>query len=121
MGLLDQLGGMMNSGGSGGGDVQQLLGRFMGGSANVHDPNHDDHRQFQHMMGQSSDEDLSHAFSHAARNVDGREYQQHVTPGAGGTDPLGSVGGGGLATLASALMSNLGGVSGRGSAGGGGM
>jgi hypothetical protein len=123
MGLLDQLGGMMGGGqgtgaGGGAGDVQQLLGRFMGGGANFGDAQSEDHGHFNQMMGHASDEDLGAAFSHAARGVDANDYREHVTPGAVGTDPLGGLGRGGLGTIASALMSHLGGG---GTSGGGGL
>ena len=112
MGLLDQLGGML-----GGGDAQQALGRLMGGNANLHDPHSQDRTAFHGMVGQASEEDLSSTFSHTARNMDGAAYRDHVTPGAGGTDPLGSVGQGGLGAIAGALLGNLGG----GNSGGGGI
>ena len=115
MGLMDQLGGMLGGGSAGGGgDMQQVLGRFMGGGGNFNDPHSQDHQHFGQMMGHASDDDLSSAFSHAARGVDANEYRQHVTPGAGGTDPLGALGGGGLATVASALLGQMGGGGGGG-------
>src|SRR3712207_6587144 len=100
MGLLDQLGGMLNNnqGGGGGGqpDLSALLGRFTGGNANLHDPQSDDAQHFGRMVQGAHPDDLSSAFGHAARQVDEHEYRQHVTPGAGGTDPLGGLSGGGL-------------------------
>ena len=124
MGLMEQLGGMMGggsgsgaSGAGGGGDLQQLLGRFMGGGANFQDPQSQDRRHFDQMLGHASDDDLSSAFSHAARGVDAREYRDHVTPGVGGTDPIGSLGGGGMGEIAGALMSHLAGGGGANMAG----
>lgn len=127
MGLMEQLGGMLGgaggnaaggAGGAGGGaDVQQLLGRFMGGGANFNDPHSQDRRHFEQMVGHASEEDLSSAFSHAARGVDANEYREHVTPGVGGTDPLGALGGGGLSTIAGALMGHLAGGGGANMAG----
>lgn len=112
MGLLDQLGGML------GGDPQQAIGRMMGGGANFHDPQSGDHHAFGQMMGQASDDDLASTFSHAARGMDGQAYRDHVTPGVGGTDPLGRLGQGGLGAIAGALLSNLGGGQGQSSGGG---
>ena len=103
MGLLDQLGGML------GGEPQQAIGRMMGGGGKPHDPQSGDHHAFGQMMGQASDDDLSSTFSHAARGMDGQAYRDHVTPGVGGTDPLGGLGQGGLGAIAGALLSNLGG------------
>src|SRR5688572_19965980 len=112
MGLFDPIGGML-----GGGDAQQALGRLMGGNANLHGPQSPDRSAFHGMMGQASEDDLSSTFSHAARNMDGAAYREHVTPGAGGTDPLGGLGQGGLGAIAGALLGSLGG----GNATGGGM
>ena len=103
-----------------GGDPQQALGRMMGGGANFHDPRSGDHHAFGQMMGQASDDDLAGTFSHAARGMDAQSYRDHVTPGAGGTDPLGGLGQGGLGAIAGALLSNLGG-GGSGHGMGGGM
>jgi hypothetical protein len=128
MGLMEQLGGMLGGGGGGGGaggggaNIQQVLGRFMGGGADFNNGQSQDHQHFGQMMGQASDDDLASTFSHAARGVDAREYRDHVTPGVGGTDPLGSLGGGGLGTIASALLGQMGGGQmGAGQAGDGGM
>ncbi len=112
MGLLDNLGGML-----GGADAQQILGKFTGGSADFSHGGTDDRRHFDNMLGQASDDDLHGAFSHAAQNVDPQAYREHVTPGAGGTDPLGGLGGGALGSIAGVLLSNLGGGSGGGGGG----
>ena len=112
MGLLDQLGGML-----GGGDPQQALGRIMGGNANFNDPHSQDRTALHGMLGHASDDDLTSTFSHAARNMDGAAYRDHVTPGVGGTDPLGGLGQGGLGAIAGALLGNLGGRSGGGTGG----
>ena len=127
MGLMEQLGGMLGgaggnaaggAGGAGGGaDVQQLLGRFMGGGANFNDPHSQDRSALHGVVGHASDDDLTNTFSHAARNMDGAAYRDHVTPGVGGTDPLGGLGQGGLGAIAGALRGNLGGGSGGGMAG----
>ena len=108
MGLLDQLGGML------GGDPQQALGRIMGGNADLHDPNSQDRGALHGMLGHASEDDLSSTFSHAARNMDGAAYRDHVTPGVGGTDPLGGLGQGGLGAIAGALLGSLGGGAGGG-------
>jgi hypothetical protein len=50
--------------------------------------------------------------THAAQRVDSQEYHEHTTPGMGGTDPLGELGGGALGRLASSLLGNLMGRSG---------
>ena len=124
MGLLDQLGGMLggNSGGGGGGqqDLGALLGRFTGGNANLHDPHSEDARHFGQMVQGTNRDDLASAFGHAAGQVDEHEYRQHITPGAGGTDPLGGLSGGAMGMLASSLLGNLAGKSGAAAGGLGG-
>ena len=110
MGLLDQLGGMLG----GGGDPKDVLGRMMGGGANFDDHQSGDRDAFHRMTQHASDDDLASTFSHAARGMDGQSYRDHVTPGVGGTDPLGNLGGGGLGAIAGALLGNLGGGSGGG-------
>jgi hypothetical protein len=73
-------------------------------------------QQLQEMLGRMDPQQLQQIFSQAAQRMDPQEYAQHVTPGAGGTDPLGSLGSGNLRTIASMLLQHLG-----GSAGGGGI
>ena len=126
MGLLDQLGGMLNdkggAGGGGGGqpDLGALLGRLRGGNANLNDHSSEDAQHFGRMVQGAGHDDLASTFGHAARQVDEHEYREHITPGAGGTDPLGGLGGGALGTLASSLLGNLARGKAGGSAGGGG-
>ena len=98
MGLLSELGSMLN-----GQDAQ----RMAAGQGNFQDPNSPDMQQLQRVLPQADQGELSQVFSHAAQQMNPQEYADHVTPGAGGTNPLGSVGKGGLATIASALMQHL--------------
>ena len=58
-------------------------------------------------MGAAHPSVLQEVFSHVAQRMDPQQYADHVTPGAGGTNPLGSIGSGGLATIASALLGKL--------------
>ena len=50
---------------------------------------------------------LQQIFGKTAQQVDPEEYSDHVTPGVGGTDPLGKLGSGGLASIATVLLSRL--------------
>jgi hypothetical protein len=61
---------------------------------------------------------LSAALSQAARGMDNDHYQQHITPGVGGTNPLGGIKGAAMTMLAGALMRHLMGGSGGGVGGG---
>jgi len=99
MGLLQQLGSMI--GGEAG--VQNMAS----GQGNFSDPNAADHQNFQQMVRQAPPGLLEQVFSHTAQNVNPQEYADHVTPGVGGTNPLGGLGSGGLGMIASALMSKL--------------
>ncbi|MGH2368048.1 MAG: hypothetical protein ACRDI2_07605 [Chloroflexota bacterium] len=81
--------------------------RFASGRANFDDPNSGDLQHWNELAGASSPEDLQDAIGQAARQVDPQEYQEHITPGPRGTDPLGSLGQGALTTLAGSLIGNL--------------
>src|SRR4051812_47178722 len=110
MGLLDQLGGLLGG--------QEHIERMAHGQGNFADPNSDDHQRFGQMLGHADPQDLQAAISNAAKQGDPQEYADHVTPGVGGTDPLGAVGQGGLSTIASALLGSIAGHSGQQSGGG---
>jgi hypothetical protein len=71
-------------------------------------------QQLQEMLSRMDPQQLQQIFSQAAQKMDPQAYAQHVTPGAGGTDPLGSLGSGGLRTIASMLVQHLGGGAGAG-------
>lgn len=98
MGLLSELGSMLN-----GDDAQ----RMAAGQGNFQDPNSPDMQQLQKVLPQADQGQLSSVFSHAAQQMDPQAYADHVTPGVGGTDPLGALGKGDLATIASTLMQHL--------------
>jgi hypothetical protein len=50
---------------------------------------------------------LQQVFPHVAGKMNPEEYSDHITPGAGGTNPLGALGAGGLGIIASALLGKL--------------
>lgn len=100
MGLFDQIAGALG----GQQQVQQTVDRFQTGQANLDDPQSPDAQQFNQMVAAAPPNLAQEAFSHAAQQVDPNEYQQHITPGAGGTDPLGMLDRGQLGTLAGALV-----------------
>ena len=107
MSLLSSLGSLF-----GGQEAQQMAA----GQGNYNDPGSSDMQRMQAMMSRMDPQQLQQLMSQAAQRMDPQEYSQHITPGAGGTNPLGGVGGGGLSAIASALMQHLGG--GGGMAGG---
>ena len=115
MGLLDQIGGMLNNGGGGGNPLE----RFMKGGPNLDDPHDRDH--FGQMLGKTPPDQLSQVLGGAARNGDHDEYRQHITPGVGGTNPLGGLKGAAMTMVAGALMKHLTGGRAGGVGGGGGL
>jgi hypothetical protein len=110
MGLLQQIGSMI-----GGPQLQNLAS----GQGNFGDPQSQDQQHMQAMMGAAHPSVLQEVFSHVAQRMDPQQYADHVTPGAGGTNPLGGIGSGGLATIASALLGKLAGTAGGGAGLGG--
>lgn len=111
MGLLQNI---FGGGGQqqGGGGLGAMLENLAAGHGNFSDANSQDHQGFQQMVQQAPPGILSQIFGHAAQRMDPQEYSDHVTPGVGGTNPLGSLGGGGLGMIASALLNRLGGSGG---------
>jgi hypothetical protein len=81
--------------------------RMAAGQGNFQDPNSPDMQQLQRVLPQADQGQLQQVFSHAAQQMNPQDYSDHITPGAGGTNPLGSVGKGGLATIASTIMQHL--------------
>jgi hypothetical protein len=103
MGLLQDLGSAL-----GGSHLQNLAS----GQGNFDDANSQDQQHLQTMVSSAPPGVLQQIFSHAAQRMDPQQYADHVTPGVGGTNPLGGIGSGGLATIASALIGKLSGVTG---------
>jgi len=87
--------------------AEQQLDRYAQGQANFDDPRSPDFQSWNELVGAAPPQVTQDAFTQAARQVDPREYYEHVTPGARGTDPLGGLGRGALGTLAGALMGQL--------------
>jgi pyridoxal biosynthesis lyase PdxS len=98
MGLLQEIGAL-----AGGGTLERLAS----GQGNFQDPASPDQQNLHNMIGRAEPGQLQQVFSQAATQMNPQEYATHITSGAGGTNPLGALGGGGLATIASALMSHL--------------
>jgi hypothetical protein len=98
---MEELGGMLG----GENEVQ----RMANGQGNFDDPNSPDHDRLGKMLGHASPDDLQAAIGQATQQTDADDFANHVTPGVNGTNPLGDVGKGGLSTIATALVSQLGG------------
>jgi hypothetical protein len=99
MGLFDQLVSAMGG--------QEPIDRFARGRADFDRPDSRDFQHWNQLVGSAPPEDLERSFSQAAREVDPNEYDEHITPGVRGTDPLGGLGGPALGALAGALLGNL--------------
>jgi len=99
--------------------LEQILGgqqgeRFTQQKADFSSHQTDDFSKWNDLVGSAPPDHVEEAYTHAARQVPHEEYRDHVTPGVGGTNPLGDLGGGMLGTLAGRL---LGGLSGNASPG----
>ena len=114
MSLLDQLGSVL-----GGQPGPNVLDRILGGNHSVHEGGSPDHQQWNQVIQQVPRDQLAGMFGQTARSMDGQQYRDHVTPGVGGTNPLGMLKGPAMAMVASALMRHLAGGSGRAAGGGG--
>jgi hypothetical protein len=82
-----------------------FLKRLSGGNMDPAQPN-DQQNMGQLMGGVPQDAFQQHA-TNALSQMDPQEYQNHVTPGVGGTNPLGSLGKGMLGSLAGSLLGNM--------------
>lgn len=94
--------------------LEQLLGggqreRFVDQKADFDRDDTDDFNKWNELVGSAPPEQVQEAYTHAARQVPHEEYNEHVTPGARGTNPLGELGGGMLGGLAGKLLGGLGG------------
>jgi hypothetical protein len=83
------------------------LKRLSAGQANLDDPNSPDLQRLQAMIKNIDPNTLQQIFAKTAEKVDPQEYSNHVTPGVGGTNPLGNLNAGALGTIAAALVNRL--------------
>lgn len=85
-----------------GGDFLQ---RFAGGTMDPAQPN--DQRDLGQLMGGVPQDAFQQHTANALSQVDPQEYQNHITPGVGGANPLGGLGKGLLGSLAGSLVGNM--------------
>ena len=102
MGLLDQLSSVLGNASQGG----QPFGGSPAG------------QQWGHAVRNTPVDQLAGIFGHTARNVDPNQYRDHVTPGVGGTNPLGMLKGPALALVGGLLLKHMMGNRGGGMGGG---
>jgi hypothetical protein len=82
-----------------------FLQRLAGGNMEPAQPN--DQRDMGQLIGGVPQDEFQQHTMNALSQVDPREYQDHVTPGVGGTNPLGGLGKGLLGSLAGSLVGNM--------------
>ncbi|HEY4234532.1 MAG TPA: hypothetical protein VGM76_13950 [Lacipirellulaceae bacterium] len=85
----------------------QDLQRLSDGDANFDNTNSPDIGRLQQMIKNIDPEKLQQIFASTAAETDPQEYSDHVTPGAGGTNPLGGLSAAALGSLATILVSHL--------------
>ena len=100
MSIFEQIAGMLG----GPQQMHEQVQRYQNGQANLDDPNSPDVQIWNRMVGAAPPEAMQDAFAHAAQQVDPQQYYEHITPGVGGTDPLGGLDRGALSTLAGSLL-----------------
>ena len=99
MGLFDQIASAIGG--------AQPLQRMENGQANLHDPSSPDSQALNQVVRSAPADVTQEAFAQAAQQVNPQAYQEHITPGAGGTDPLGMLDRGSLGTIAGTLLNSL--------------
>ncbi|MGI8854149.1 MAG: hypothetical protein ACR2JW_00230 [Thermomicrobiales bacterium] len=82
-----------------------FLKRLAGGNMDPAQSN--DQQDMGQLMGGVPQDQFQQHTANALSQVNPQEYQNHVTPGAGGTNPLGGLGKGLLGSLAGSLVGNL--------------
>lgn len=82
-----------------------FLKRLSGGNMDPAQPN--DQRDMGQLMGGVPQEDFQQHATNAISQTDAQEYQNHIMPGVGGTNPLGGLGQGMLGSLAGSLIGNM--------------
>lgn len=84
--------------------MDNLLQRLAGGPSNLQQNDYNDWNQ---MVGAAPKDQFGRAAYSAIQQVDPQEYADHITPGVGGTDPLGMLNQGQRSGLASTILGEL--------------
>ena len=101
MGLLDTITSALGGGG------QQQVQQMANGQGNFADPNSPDHAGLSALLSHAPAGLAGQVFSQVASRMSPQAYSDHVTPGVGGTNPLGGLESGALGMIASSLMGQL--------------
>jgi len=84
--------------------MDNMLQRLAGGPSNLQQ---NDYNDWNEMVGSAPKDKFGRAAYDAIQQVDPNEYADHVTPGAGGTDPLGALDNSQRSGLASTILGEL--------------
>jgi hypothetical protein len=83
------------------------LKKFQNGDGDFENQGSSDQGALQDLIKRLDPKQLQQILAQSSQQVDPQEYADHVTPGVGGTDPLGQLKGGGLASIAAVLLNQL--------------
>ena len=83
------------------------LKRLSAGEANFDDPDSNDQQNVQELIKNIDPRKLQQILAQAAEKTNPQEYSDHITPGVGGTNPLGSLNTGALGSIAAAFVNQL--------------
>jgi hypothetical protein len=83
------------------------LKRLSSGQADFDTPDSSDQQSLQDLLKHIDTSKLQQIFAQTAEQTDPQEYSDHVTPGVGGTNPLGNLSGPALASIATILIGAL--------------
>lgn len=86
--------------------------RLAGGQGNFENPSTADSQGLRTLLSKVDPDQAQQGFTKAAQQMDPQSYASHITPGVGGTNPLGSLTSGGLGSIASLLVQHLTGANG---------
>src|SRR5271169_4964296 len=83
------------------------LKRLSAGQANFDDPQSNDQQNLQELIKSIDPQKLQQILAQTAQKTNPQEYSDHVTPGVGGTNPLGNLSTSALGVIAAALVNRL--------------
>jgi outer membrane lipoprotein SlyB len=84
---------------------ENFLQRLAGGKMDPAQPN--DQQDMGQLMGGVPQESFQQHATNALSQVDPQQYQNHIMPGVGNTNPLGGLGKGMLGSIAGSLIGNM--------------
>ncbi len=98
MGLLQEIADAIGS---------EKLNQFRAGEADFEVQGSENERALEDLIKRMDPKQLKDVLAKSVKRLDPQEYADHVTPGAGDTNPLGQLKSGGLASIAAVLLDSL--------------